>query len=71
MQMSDFIEALLTEIKEVRADLAGWIATICSAVPEDPTFGDALDQYVGQVERTASTCGMLGLRGLESCCAQV
>ncbi|RFC33567.1 MAG: Chemotaxis protein histidine kinase CheA [Candidatus Nitrotoga sp. MKT] len=71
MQMSDFIEALLTEIKEVRADLAGWIATICSAVPEDPTFGNALDQYVGQVERTASTCGMLGLRGLESCCAQV
>lgn len=71
MQMSDFIEALLTEIKEVRADLAGWIATICSAVPEDPTFGNAFNQYVGQVERTASTCGMLGLRGLESCCAQV
>ena len=71
MQMSDFIEALLTEIEEARTDLAGWIATICSADPEDPTFGDALDQYVGQVDRTASTCGMLGLRGLESCCAQV
>ncbi|MCE9550716.1 MAG: response regulator [Betaproteobacteria bacterium] len=69
--MSDFIEALRTEIEEVRTDLAGWIATICSAAPEDPAFGDALDQYVGQVERTASTCGMLGLRGLESCCAQV
>ncbi|MEQ1743279.1 MAG: Hpt domain-containing protein, partial [Candidatus Nitrotoga sp.] len=69
--MSDFIEALRTEIEEVRTDLAGWIATICSADPEDPAFGDALDQYVGQVERTASTCGMLGLRGLESCCAQV
>ncbi len=71
MQMSDFIEALLTEIEEARTDLAGWIATICSADPEDPAFGDALDQYVGQVDRTASTCGMLGLRGLESCCAQV
>jgi chemosensory pili system protein ChpA (sensor histidine kinase/response regulator) len=71
MQMSDFIEALLTEIEEARKDLAGWIATICSADPEDPAFGDALDQYVGQVERTASTSGMLGLRGLESCCAQV
>ncbi len=71
MQMSDFIEALLTEIEEVRTDLADWIATICSVAPEDPAFGDALDQYVGQVERTASTCGMLGLRGLESCCAQV
>ena len=71
MQMSDFIEALRTEIEEVRTNLAGWIATICSAAPEDPAFGDALDQYVGQVERTASTCEMLGLRGLESCCAQV
>ncbi len=71
MQMSDFIEALRTEIEEVRTNLAGWIATICSASPEDPAFGDALDQYVGQVERTASTCEMLGLRGLESCCAQV
>ncbi len=71
MQMSDFIEALLTEVEEVRADLAGWITTICSVDPEDPAFGDALDQYVGQVERTASTCGMLGLRGLESCCTQV
>ena len=71
MQMSDFIEALLTEVEEVRADPDGWIATICSVAPEDPAFGDALDQYVGQVERTASTCGMLGLRGLESCCAQV
>ena len=71
MQMNDFIEALLTEIKEVRADLAGWIATICLVSPEDPAFGDALDLYVGQIERTASTCGMLGLRGLESCCAQV
>jgi chemotaxis protein histidine kinase CheA len=71
MQMSDFIEALLTEIEEVRTNLADWIATICSAAPEDPAFGDALDQYVGQIERTASTCGMLGLRGLESCCAQV
>ncbi|MFZ1811139.1 MAG: hypothetical protein WAU04_08155, partial [Candidatus Nitrotoga sp.] len=67
--MSDFIEALRTEITELHADLGGWIATFCSAVPEDPAFGDALDQYVGQVERTASTCGMLGLRGLESCCA--
>ena len=71
MQMSDFIEALLTEIEEARTDLAGWIATICSVAPEDPAFGDALDQYVGQIDRTASTCGMLGLRGLESCCAQV
>ena len=71
MQMSDFIDALRTEIEEVRINLAVWIATICSAAPEDPAFGDALDQYVGQVERTASTCGMLGLRGLESCCAQV
>jgi chemotaxis protein histidine kinase CheA/CheY-like chemotaxis protein len=71
MQMSDFIEALLTEIEEVRADLAGWIATICSAAPEDPAFGDALDLYVSQIERTASTCGMLGLRGLESCCTQI
>ncbi|WP_239234601.1 hybrid sensor histidine kinase/response regulator [Candidatus Nitrotoga sp. BS] len=69
--MSDFIEALLTEIEEARTDLAGWIATICSVTPEDPAFGDALDQYVGQIDRTASTCGMLGLRGLESCCAQV
>jgi chemosensory pili system protein ChpA (sensor histidine kinase/response regulator) len=71
MQMSDFIEALRTEIEEVHADLAGWIATICSVDSEDPTFGDALDQYIDQVERTASTCGMLGLGGLESCCAQV
>ncbi len=71
MQMSDFIEALRTEIEEVHADLAGWIATICSVDSEDPTFGDALDQYIDQIERTASTCGMLGLRGLESCCAQV
>ncbi|BBJ24740.1 hybrid sensor histidine kinase/response regulator [Candidatus Nitrotoga sp. AM1P] len=71
MQMSDFIEALLTEIEEVRADLAGWIATICSVTPVDPAFGDALDLYVSQIERTASTCGMLGLRGLESCCTQV
>ncbi|WP_239796209.1 hybrid sensor histidine kinase/response regulator [Candidatus Nitrotoga arctica] len=69
--MSDFIEALRTEIEEVRADLAGWIATICSVAPEDLAFGDALDLYVSQIERTASTCGMLGLRGLESCCAQV
>lgn len=71
MQMSDFIEALLTEIGEVRADFAGWIATICSVAPEDPAFGEALDLYVSQIERTATTCGMLGLRGLESCCAQV
>jgi chemotaxis protein histidine kinase CheA/CheY-like chemotaxis protein len=71
MQMSDFIEALRTEIEDVHADLAGWIATICSVDSEDPTFGDALDQYIDQVERTASTCGMLGLGGLESCCAQV
>ncbi|WP_239185386.1 hybrid sensor histidine kinase/response regulator [Candidatus Nitrotoga sp. HW29] len=69
--MSDFIEALLTEIGEVRTDLTGWIATICSAAPEDPAFGDALDLYVSQIERTATTCGMLGLRGLESCCTQI
>ena len=71
MQMSDFIEALLTEIEEARTDLAGWITTICSVAPEDSAFGDALDQYVGQIDRTASTCGMLGLRGLESCCVQI
>ncbi|RFC36830.1 MAG: Chemotaxis protein histidine kinase CheA [Candidatus Nitrotoga sp. SPKER] len=71
MQMNDFIEALRTEIEEVRADLVSWIATICSVSPEDPVFDDALNQYVGQIERTASTCGMLGLRGLESCCAQI
>jgi chemosensory pili system protein ChpA (sensor histidine kinase/response regulator) len=71
MQMSDFIEALRTEIEEVRVDLAAWIATICSTHPEDPAFSEALDRYISQIERTASTCEMLGLRGLESCCAQL
>ena len=71
MQMSDFIEALRTEIEEVRTDLAAWTATICSTHPEDPAFSEALDQYISQIERTASTCEMLGLRGLESCCAQL
>ncbi|MEO7782183.1 MAG: hypothetical protein ABIR84_10215, partial [Candidatus Nitrotoga sp.] len=69
--MSDFIEALQAEIEEVRTDLAGWITTICSVATEDPAFGDELDQYANQIERTASTCGILGLRGLESCCTQV
>ena len=71
MQMSDFIEALRAEIEEVRVDLAAWIATICSTHPEDPAFSEALDRYISQIERTASTCEMLGLRGLVSCCAQL
>ena len=56
MQMSDFIEALRTEIEEVRVDLAAWIATVCSTHPEDPAFSEALDRYISQIERTASTC---------------
>ncbi|CAH1385992.1 Histidine kinase [Candidatus Nitrotoga sp. M5] len=71
MQMSDFIEALLIEIEEVSTDLDSWIATICSVAPEDPSFGYAFDQYVEQVKRTTSTCEMLGLCGLESCCVHV
>lgn len=66
MQIADLLRTLRDEIALVEPEGKAWLRTLAGAEPGSPSFDDALDAYVSQLERTAATCEMLGLAGLQA-----
>jgi chemotaxis protein histidine kinase CheA/CheY-like chemotaxis protein len=71
MNLRDLISALSGEIEEVLPDLDTWAERLLTGDPEDPGCMEALDRYLGQIERIASATGMAGYAGLQAFCGHL
>jgi chemotaxis protein histidine kinase CheA/ActR/RegA family two-component response regulator len=64
----DMLAALRAEIDDVRRDLEHSLTTFATAESDDPALARAVEQYEAIVERLWTTCGVVGLSGLQDIC---
>jgi chemotaxis protein histidine kinase CheA/ActR/RegA family two-component response regulator len=68
MDTSDLIRALQSEVEGIAGDLAASFSLMLAG-GDDARL--ARESYEGQVERLAATAALMGMQGLEICCAKV
>jgi chemosensory pili system protein ChpA (sensor histidine kinase/response regulator) len=68
MDTSELIRALQSEVEGIAGDLA---ASFSAMIAGGDGALPARESYESQVERLAATAALMGMRGLEICCAKV
>ena len=73
MDTSELIRALQSEVEGIAGDLAASFSLMAAGGDDDAlqTRENARESYESQVERLAATAAMMGMQGLEICCAKV
>lgn len=69
MNLTEFLQGFAAEIDAILPDVAAWSAVIGAPATEDGPLMEALEAYVGQIERLSATASLLGLGGLSDWCA--
>ena len=68
MKLTEFLQGFAAEIEGIRPDVAAWSAVVGAPATEDGPLMEALEAYVGQIERLSATASLLGLAGLSDWC---
>ncbi|MGV3627203.1 MAG: hybrid sensor histidine kinase/response regulator [Betaproteobacteria bacterium] len=72
MDTSELIRALQSEVEGIAGDLAASFSAMAAGGDGVPQAREsARESYESQVERLAATASLMGMQGLETCCARV